>query len=110
MQRELNNIIALRFILRQPSPMWKEYRLDDIICYKTSVTAPTEITLPVWMTEGNKRPHAQLKVIILKYCILEKGVRSSFNVKPFTAVYNFAQANSMSMTFFQQKWDIVYDI
>ena len=31
----LRDILTLRFILRQPSPLWKEFRIDDIRLYKS---------------------------------------------------------------------------
>ena len=83
MQCDLNNIIALRFILRQPSPMWKDYKLDDIICYKTSASAPADITLPTWMTEGSKRQIGQLKVcftVQLGLCNMKPNVLLEIHV------------------------------
>ncbi len=67
MQCELTNILSLRLILRQPSPMWKEYRLDDIVCYKTSIGASSDVVLPSWITEG-KKPVVHQKLKVCSFC------------------------------------------
>lgn len=41
----LRDIVMLRFILRQPSPLWKEFRLDDIRLYKSPIQAQDEPSL-----------------------------------------------------------------
>ena len=33
---ELSNVIAIRVILQQPSPVWKDFRIEDLKLYRTS--------------------------------------------------------------------------
>lgn len=33
---DLVNVTAVRIIIRQPSPVWKEFRIDDLKFYKHS--------------------------------------------------------------------------
>lgn len=42
------NVVALRFILRQPSPVWKDFYLDDIKVYAPPPSEPHHamLTLP----------------------------------------------------------------
>ena len=39
MNTPLQNIISVRFILRQPSPVWKDFKIEDMRFYKTSINA-----------------------------------------------------------------------
>ena len=44
----VENVVALRFILRQPSPVWKDFYLDDIKIYAPPPSEPHHpmLTLP----------------------------------------------------------------
>ena len=49
---ELSNVIAIRVILQQPSPVWKDFRIEDLKLYRTSeMNKPPP--LPSWLTEDS---------------------------------------------------------
>ncbi|KAI0237235.1 Nicolin-1, partial [Lamellibrachia satsuma] len=61
----LRDIITLWFILRQPSPLWKEFRIDDIRLYKFPLETQDEPSLHSlsWLfdstraSEDKEQPH-----------------------------------------------------
>ena len=59
---DMNNITALRLVLRQPSPVWKEFKIDDVVCYKTSISAQPDLNLPHWVTDHHKKTPGEIKV------------------------------------------------
>ena len=60
---ELNNVLSLRFVLRQSSPVWKEFKIEDIVLYKTHAYGNTNVTLPSWIKDSSKdvKPSRQIK-------------------------------------------------
>ncbi|XP_055882303.1 nicolin-1-like isoform X2 [Biomphalaria glabrata] len=53
---DLNNVISLRFILQQPSPMWKDFNIHKIKLFKSSGNRK-HFALPNWLTEsGSSKP------------------------------------------------------
>ncbi|CAH1784074.1 unnamed protein product [Owenia fusiformis] len=52
MKVELKNIGSLRFILYQPSPVWKDFSLNDITIYSTRVKLLSEQSLPDWLEDS----------------------------------------------------------
>ncbi len=38
----MKNVLRLRFILRQPSPQWKDFKIEDIKIFKTSIQVNKE--------------------------------------------------------------------
>lgn len=49
---DLVNLTAVRLILQQPSPVWKEFRLEEIKLYRSSETQRTP-PLPAWLIEDS---------------------------------------------------------
>ncbi|XP_074646771.1 nicolin-1-like [Tubulanus polymorphus] len=49
---DMNNTIGLRFILQQPSPVWKEFKIEDIKIYRTSLQNESDIELPAWILKS----------------------------------------------------------
>ncbi|KAK3587101.1 hypothetical protein CHS0354_023556 [Potamilus streckersoni] len=47
---ELVNISALRLILQQPSPVWKDFKIEELRFFKCSETSKPCL-LPSWLTE-----------------------------------------------------------
>ncbi|KAL8603480.1 hypothetical protein ACOMHN_038621 [Nucella lapillus] len=50
---ELNNVNALRLILQQPSPVWREFRLEDLRLFR-SPGGPKTSPLPAWLMDDPK--------------------------------------------------------
>ncbi|KAK3779731.1 hypothetical protein RRG08_013686 [Elysia crispata] len=50
---DLNQLISLRLILQQPSPLWKDFGLEDLKLFKTT-GAPRAPPLPSWFMEEGK--------------------------------------------------------
>ncbi|XP_067684619.1 nicolin-1-like isoform X2 [Haliotis asinina] len=48
---DLVNLTALRFILQQPSPVWRDFKLEELKVFRTSAV-PRSVPLPAWLTEG----------------------------------------------------------
>ncbi|KAK3101124.1 hypothetical protein FSP39_001126 [Pinctada imbricata] len=48
---DLTNISGLRLILQQPSPVWKEFRIEDLKLYRSSEQLNKGPSLPAWLTE-----------------------------------------------------------
>ncbi|CAD5116598.1 DgyrCDS5474 [Dimorphilus gyrociliatus] len=48
---DLINVIAVRIIIRQPSPVWKEFRIEELKFYKASLFIPKEVKLPGWLND-----------------------------------------------------------
>ena len=46
----LHNITALRFVLHQPSPIWKSFKIDDMRFHKLATVASSDVSLPKWLT------------------------------------------------------------
>ena len=49
----LQGVAELRFVLRQPSPMWKEFKIEEIQIYKMDLSA--ESLLPAWISDLGKK-------------------------------------------------------
>lgn len=47
----LQNITELRFILRQPSPRWKDFKLESLKLYKKSPQERRPVALPAWLSQ-----------------------------------------------------------
>ncbi|GFR73339.1 nicolin-1-like [Elysia marginata] len=53
---DMSQLISLRLILQQPSPLWKDFGLEDLKLFKTS-GGPRQQPLPSWfMEEGKSKP------------------------------------------------------
>ncbi|XP_048739330.1 nicolin-1-like isoform X7 [Ostrea edulis] len=50
---DISNISALRIILQQPSPVWKEFRVEDLRLYRSSEMLSKPPPLPGWLTEDS---------------------------------------------------------
>lgn len=50
---EISNISAMRIILQQPSPVWKEFRIEDLRLYRSSEMLSKPPPLPAWLTEDS---------------------------------------------------------
>ncbi|XP_076447702.1 nicolin-1-like isoform X2 [Babylonia areolata] len=50
---ELSNVNALRVILQQPSPVWREFKLEDLRLFR-SPGGPKTSPLPAWLMEDPK--------------------------------------------------------
>jgi nicolin-1 len=51
----LRGVSELRFVLQQPSPQWKEFKLEELQLFGLSGAAPSEpAALPGWLTELDK--------------------------------------------------------
>jgi len=67
----VENVVALRFILRQPSPVWKDFYLDDIKIYAPPPSEPHHamLTLPEFLKReenAQRRPDkAKMANIVL---------------------------------------------
>ena len=48
----LTNILGVRFVLRQPSPVWKEFKIEDIKIFKAPYQVTQEMSLPSWLSDG----------------------------------------------------------
>ncbi|XP_013412528.1 nicolin-1 [Lingula anatina] len=46
---DLTNVTGLRFILRQPSPVWKEFKLEELTFVKTTSETAKSAPLPAWL-------------------------------------------------------------
>ncbi|ELT99555.1 hypothetical protein CAPTEDRAFT_173344 [Capitella teleta] len=59
----LQNITALRFVLQQPSSVWKEFYIEDIKLFKNLSLTSVDVALPTWMSETDKNDNCdrQLK-------------------------------------------------
>lgn len=54
MQFELVNVSALRLILQQPSPVWREFKIEDLKLFTSSeLSKPSP--LPAWLTESQDK-------------------------------------------------------
>ena len=40
----LQNLTRIRFVLRQPSPVWREFRVENVMLYKSRMQTRTQIT------------------------------------------------------------------
>ncbi|XP_063400163.1 nicolin-1-like isoform X3 [Mytilus trossulus] len=49
---ELSNIIQLRVILQQPSPVWKDFRIEELKLYRSAEMNKTP-ALPSWLIEDS---------------------------------------------------------
>ena len=49
----LHNITALRFVLHQSSPIWKDFKIDDMHFHKSSPESIPDMVLPKWVTSEN---------------------------------------------------------
>ena len=56
MSFEMNNITSIRLIIRQSSPVWKDFKLEDIKMFKISHAMPHEMPLPSWIKNNDKKP------------------------------------------------------
>ncbi|XP_041348046.1 nicolin-1-like isoform X2 [Gigantopelta aegis] len=73
---ELVNVISLRLILQQPSPVWKEFKLEDIKIFRT-MTTPKGTPLPAWLTEElTEKPDKKLESSALASSMLSKQFQS----------------------------------
>ena len=43
------NVSGLRFVLRQPSPIWKDLKIEDLCFYKHPPASRTTQTIPKWL-------------------------------------------------------------
>lgn len=43
----------MRIILQQPSPVWKEFRIEDLRLYRSSEMLSKPPPLPAWLTEDS---------------------------------------------------------
>ncbi|XP_062590197.1 nicolin-1-like isoform X1 [Saccostrea cucullata] len=50
---DISNISAMRIILQQPSPVWKEFRIEDLKLYRSSEMMSKPPPLPAWLTESS---------------------------------------------------------
>nr|XP_022298249.1 nicolin-1-like isoform X2 [Crassostrea virginica] len=50
---EVSNISGMRIILQQPSPVWKEFRIEDLRLYRSSEMMSKPPPLPAWLTEDS---------------------------------------------------------
>lgn len=50
----IQHATALRFILLQPSPVWRDYRVENIMLYKQSSEVPKELSVPFDIEEMQK--------------------------------------------------------
>ncbi|KAH3860377.1 hypothetical protein DPMN_023275 [Dreissena polymorpha] len=50
MQFDLVNVSALRIILQQPSPVWKEFKIEDLKVFRSSDSIKPN-PLPSWLTD-----------------------------------------------------------
>lgn len=50
---DIANISAMRIILQQPSPVWKEFRIEDLRLYRSSEMLSKPPPLPAWLTEDS---------------------------------------------------------
>ncbi|XP_061186579.1 nicolin-1-like isoform X4 [Saccostrea echinata] len=50
---DICNISAMRIILQQPSPVWKEFRIEDLRLYRSSEMMSKPPPLPAWLTESS---------------------------------------------------------
>lgn len=50
---DISNISAMRIILQQPSPVWKEFRIEDLRLYRSSEMLSKPPPLPAWLTEDS---------------------------------------------------------
>lgn len=56
----LQNIIELQFVLFQPSPVWKEFKIEDLQLFKTGSNASKATSLPAWISElGSSKDEAR---------------------------------------------------
>lgn len=51
---DLKNITALRLILQQPSPVWREFKLEDLKLFRSAGQGPKSSPLPSWLLEEPK--------------------------------------------------------
>lgn len=51
MKFELVNVSALRIILQQPSPVWREFKIEDLKIFRSSESTRTN-PLPAWLTDS----------------------------------------------------------
>lgn len=54
MQFELVNVSALRLILQQPSPVWKEFKIEDLKVFRSSESSRPN-PLPAWLTDSSSK-------------------------------------------------------
>lgn len=48
----LTNIVELRFVLRQPSPVWKEFKVEELQLFKAVAGGGSkDVSLPAWISE-----------------------------------------------------------
>ncbi|XP_064605210.1 nicolin-1-like [Liolophura sinensis] len=61
---DLVNVAAIRLILQQPSPVWKDFRIEELKIYKTSKDDSKSAPLPAWLTDNelNKKEKAVERV------------------------------------------------
>jgi len=51
MRCPLRSVSELRFVLQQPSPQWKEFKIEELQLYGLGATSVEPAALPVWLSE-----------------------------------------------------------
>ncbi|KAI8742968.1 nicolin-1 isoform X2, partial [Biomphalaria glabrata] len=101
---DLNNVISLRFILQQPSPMWKDFNIHKIKLFKSSGNRKHS-ALPNWLTEsGSSKPRRKELEGVPDIDIL------SSNLQQMWALAEEAAANQPEQSIGRYEVDGCYDI
>ncbi|XP_055882304.1 nicolin-1-like isoform X3 [Biomphalaria glabrata] len=101
---DLNNVISLRFILQQPSPMWKDFNIHKIKLFKSSGNRK-HFALPNWLTEsGSSKPRRKELEGVPDIDIL------SSNLQQMWALAEEAAANQPEQSIGRYEVDGCYDI
>ncbi|GFO15511.1 nicolin-1-like [Plakobranchus ocellatus] len=101
---ELSQVVSLRLILQQPSPLWKDFSLEDLKLFKTSGGSRVP-PLPSWFMEDDK-PKANKKEL--------EGVPDldslSTNLQQLWALAEEVSANQTEESLGRYEVDGCYDI
>ncbi|XP_071082257.1 nicolin-1-like isoform X2 [Haliotis cracherodii] len=100
---DLVNLTALRFILQQPSPMWRDFKLEELKVFRTSMM-PRSAPLPAWLTEEPTEPSDR------KIPGVPNLESLSANLQELWALAEVVSANQTTVNLGRYEVDGCYDI
>ncbi|CAL1539907.1 unnamed protein product [Lymnaea stagnalis] len=112
---DLSNVVFLRLILQQPSPMWKDFNVQDIKIFRTPLGSRA-VPFPHWITEEAKNSTGGKKEIEVSQSVPKstKGVPDldalSSKLQQLWALAEEASSNQPEESLGRYEVDGCYDI
>ncbi|XP_046354273.1 nicolin-1-like isoform X6 [Haliotis rufescens] len=100
---DLVNLTALRFVLQQPSPVWRDFKLEELKVFRTSMM-PRSAPLPAWLTEEPTEPSDR------KIPGVPNLESLSANLQELWALAEVVSANQTTVNLGRYEVDGCYDI